>query len=386
MRISVFLVIIIMVIVWYGIVPAAGALFNRRKWRIFRRRFDELRLRPILDYSAYCGLDKDDKTFRFIGGFESVTDGQTLWIQGENLTIPVSLKDAQIFLLPAQKGNDLPDTIDPSEEEPEQIKWDKISTLTEGARVFVGGTMVYRDERWIFVSAKETPLLVIFYDGPDRSLTPRTIHGGRPHNEYKSGITTYSLAIGALGQILIALTYLNRPAFRLTVITAITAMFMPLLPMIPPGILFTTIYRRLVWQARTLRAYRDLARLPMRYLAQQTGLLKSVELPNGEIYGMICGNSFSQAIEEEKIPLLVPDYPKKRNITWYIFGALHEGNDFPAEPDDPFATYGALPGEPESLSKRYGITAYLLEILAWIILIAGIGSSIFFVALILSLL
>jgi hypothetical protein len=382
MRISVFLFIISMAVIWYGIVPIAGAVFKRHKWRQFRERFDEIRLRPILNYSTYRRLEQEGETFRFIGGFESLTDGQTLWIQGESLTMPVSLTDAQTFLLPMQKGDELPDVFDPSEEEPEQIKWDRVSTLTEGARVFVGGELVFRDERWIFVSTRETPLLVIFYDGPDRSLTPRVIRGGRHRNEYWNEITPYSLAIGALCQILVALDYLYRPSFRLTVITSLIVLFIPLFPMIPPGILFTTIYRRLAWQARTFRAYRDLARLPRRYLAHPTekaGLLKSTRLPGGEIYGMACGSYGT--MQDEKIPLLIPRYAKKRNAGWFFFGALR-GGSVPSEPDDPFATFGALPGEPGQLSKRYAITAYTLEVIAWIVLFMGLGLNIFFISLI----
>ena len=375
-----------MVIIWYGIIPLTGTVFKRYTWRLFRRRFDELRLRPILDYGIYRRLDSDGTTFRFTGGVESVTDRQTLWIQGENLTIPVSLAGAKIFLLPMQKGNDTPDVFDPGEEELEQLKWDKISALTEGARVYVGGAMIKQDERWIFIATRETPLLIIFYDGPDYSLTPRTIQKGRQRNEYWNLITPYSLAIGALSQILIALGYLNRPTFRLTVITSIIALFIPLFPLIPPGILFTTIHRRLALQARIYRAYRDLMRLPLRYLIQQDSLQQSAALPDGEKYGMVHAESFAGEIEKGNIPLLIPGYSKKQNTGWYVFVAVHAGSEIPVQPADPFATYGALPGEPQALSKRYAKMAYVIEVIAWLMLFAGIGINIFFVNLILSML
>ena len=405
MRISVLLVIIMLVIFWYGVIPFAGAIANRYKWHKFRQRFDELRLRPILDYRIYRQLEKEEKKFRFIGGFESITDRKTLWIQGENLTIPVSLADAHTYLLPIQKGKSAPDIFDPGEEAPERINWSRVTTLTEGARVYVGGALVFRDERWIFVSTKEVPLIVIFFDGPDRSLATRAISAGCHRNEYWNDITPYSLAMGALCQILIALSWLSRPAFRLTVITAIIALFIPLFPMIPPGILFTTIYRRLSWQARKFRAYSALARLPMRYLfpdndklsmrsehpAGQTKKSDTVgwlgsRLPGGEIYGMICCNSDTKTAEEEKVPPLIPELVKPRNKIRYIFGALNNGDEIPVEPDDPFATYGFLPDKPDLLSKRYTIASYMLDILAWILLLLGIGINIYFVRLILILL
>ena len=389
---SVFLVIILLVIFWYGIIPFIGAVINRYKWHKFRQRFDELRVKPILDYRIYRQLEKEEKIFRFIGGFESITDRKTLWIQGENLTIPVSLTDAHTYLLPIHKGEAIPDTFDSSEETPEQINWNRITTLAEGAKVYVGGALVFQDERWIFVSTKEVPLIVIFYDGPERSLTTRVIRAGRNQNEYWNGFTPYSFVMGALCQIIIALAYLNRPFFRPTVITAIIALFIPLFPMIPPGILFTTIYRRLSGQARKFMANSDLARLPLRYLSlnesasqDKPGWIGSL-LPGGETYTMVCCNSPPKAMQEGKIKPLIPELIKSRPKTWYIFGALHSSYELPVEPGDPFATFGVLPEKPHVLSRRYAIASYTLDAIAWIILLLGIGINIYFVRLILILL
>jgi hypothetical protein len=379
-------VIIALVIFWYGLVPVGGAFVSRHHWRQFRRRFDELRLRPILDYSIYRQLasggppGKNGETFRFLGGFESLTDGHTLWIKGENLTIPVALDDAQTYLLPMQEGGgNMPAVFDPGEEVPERIRWDRVSALTEGAKVFVGGALVFRDERWLFVSTKENPLLVIFYDGSDRSLTTRAIRAGRHRNEYMNAVTPYALIIGALCNISIAVSFISRPAFRLTVITALVALFTPLFPMIPPGLLFTVLYRRLWWRARIFRAYRDLARLPLRYLAPGQ---ETCTLPGGEMYGFRRCDSPPAGVQEGKIPLLIPEY---KSGEWLMFGALDPGGDLPVEPADPFATFGVLPGKPEKLARNYTILAYTLEIIAWIVLLAGIGLNIFFIRMILVL-
>jgi hypothetical protein len=374
-----------MVILWYGIVPIAGAMLKRYRWHIFRKRFDKLRLSPILDYVQYS-RQKDTQTFRFVGGFESVTDGQTLWIRSEDITVPVSLQNAETYLLPMQKGPpDIPEVFDPGDESPEKIRWERVSTLTEGARVFVGGLLVCQDGRWTFVSTKETPLIVIFYDGSDQSLTTRAIRAGRRPGEYWNAITPYALAIGALCQIIIAVLFLSRPAFRPTVIVSIIALFVPLYPLIPPGLLFTVMYRRLAWRSRILRAYRDLARLPMRYLA----LLEnesSTRLPDGELYGYIQCDELPPRAQEEKIPFLLPRFSKvTAGDTWYIFGALCPGEELPVQPKDPFATFGILPANPEKIAKRCEISAYALELVAWIILCAGIGLNIFFIRMILVL-
>jgi len=371
-----------MVVLWYGLVPMAGALLKRYKWHIFRKRFDELRLRPILDYNRYSRQQGDADTFRFVGGFESITDGQTLWIRGDDLTVSVSLQNAEMYLLPMQRSDGIPEILDPSDEAPEKIQWERVSAFTEGARVYVGGLLVCRNGRWSFTSSKETPLMVIFYDGPDQSLTTRAIRAGRHRGEYWNGITPYSLVIGALCQIITAVLFLSRPAFRVTVIVSLVALFVPLYPMIPPGLLFTVVYRRLAWRSRILRSYRDLARLPLRYLKPGWGLL-----PNGELYGYKKYDELPPQAHEGKIPLLLPELTKvKEGDSWYIFGALHPGEELPAQPKDSFATFGILPGKPEAIAKRCGITAYVMELIAWILMFAGIGLNIFFLSMVLVLL
>jgi len=384
-----------MVILWYGLVPLAGALVKRYKWHIFRKRFDELRLSPILDYRQYSREGEAD-TFRFVGGFESVTDGQTLWIRNEGLTVPVSLQNAEIYLLPMQKGDGISEAFDPVEETPEKIRWERVSALTEGARVFAGGLLVSQDGRRSFVSAKKKPLMVIFFDGSDHSLATRAIRAGRYRGEYWNSITPYSLAVGALCQILVAVMFLSRPAFRLTVIVSIIALFVPLYPVIPPGLLFTVMYRRLAWRSRILRAYRDLARLPLRYLSPRKNksflggyvpLDKSCLLPNGEQYGFVCAAELPSQAEEGAIPLLLPELTKvRKNNVWYIFGALRPGEKLPVQPEDYFATFGILPDRPEAIARYCEILAYTLELAAWIVLLTGIGLNIFFLRMILVLL
>ena len=288
-----------------------------------------------------------------------------------------------------QKDDGIPEVFDPGDEAPEKIRWERVSALTEGARVYVGGLLVCRDGRWSFASSKENPLMVIFYDGSDQSLTTRTIRAGRHRGEYWNGVTPYSLVIGALCQILMAVAFLSRPAFRLTVIVSLIALFVPLYTIIPPGLLFTVVYRRLAWRSRILRSYRDLARLPMRYLtsSKENTPQGGGILPNGELYGFTCHVELPPQAQEGAIPLLLPELEKaKEDDLWYIFGALRPDEKLPVQPQDAFATFGILPGKPEAVARRCEISAYVLELIAWIILFAGIGLNIFFLRMVLVLL
>jgi hypothetical protein len=206
----------------------------------------------------------------------------------------------------------------------------------------------------------------------------QAIRAGRDKNEYWNAVTPYALIAGALSLIYIAISFLSRPAFRLTSITAFIAVFIPLFPMLPPGILFTLLYRHLWWQARVFRAYRDLARLPLRYLSPGE---ESCILPGGERYCLIRCPS----LEKNDIPKLIPEQEKRKKEMWYVCGTL-ENDQLPHKPKDCFAVYGILPGAPEILARRYTIKAYTLEIISWLALIFGISLNIFFIRIIFILL
>jgi len=379
-------VIIALVVLWYGLVPMAGALIKRYSWFKFRSRFNRLRLHQVMDNQTYwrmgTGAGAGTGAFRFTGEFESITDSRTLWVRSDDLVVPVSLRNAETYLLPMQSGENSPGVSDPGEEAPERISWERILSLGEGTKVFVGGHLSCLEGRWSFASARDNPLMVIFYDGPDSSLATKAIWAGRHGGEYFNFVTPYSLIIGALCLIFMASSFLPRPAFHLTVIVSLVAMCIPLLPLMPPGLLFTVIYRRLSWRSRILRAYSDLARLPLYYFAPEkdkTMLRGKRVLPNGEVYGFVYSAELPPEVQEGKIPMLIPEITKPdKGEGWYIFGAVRPSELLPLRPGDPFATFGVLPGNPAKFAGRCTATAYVLEAVAWLALLTGIALNIFF--------
>jgi hypothetical protein len=386
-----------MTLFWYALIPAAGALINRRSWHKFRQRFDDLRLKPFLDYAAYQTIGEDGGFFRFIGGFES-TDGHTLWIRSEKLTVPVSIARAQTYILPILKGSDPSEILGDDDETPERIRWSRVSALTEGSRVFIGGRLRSLENRMTFVSTREYPLMVIFYDCPERFLPGYVVRSAQYQNEYWNQLTPYGLILGAFSLLILALSFLPRPAYRLTVIPVLIALFTPLYPMLPPGMLFTMLSRRLWRQVRIFHSYHNLLRLPLIYFSPGE---EKASLPNGEAYGFIHCGALPEAAE---LPLLIPaslsrEAARKRE-GWYIFGSLEpkkpkEPGDlkapetpkeagpgepaFPGAPRDPFAPQGAIPGNPNALARRFTIRARLLEISAWLVFLAGLGINILFI-------
>jgi hypothetical protein len=378
-------VILSLALFWYGLVPLGGAFVVRQGWRLFRRRFNELSLKPLLNYAA-ASLSGDGEEYRFAGNFESVAENRILWVRSRDLTIPVDLSGAYTYVLP-DTWEEGPASFDPGEEVPERIRWEHVSALTGETRVFVGGCLALRDNRRIFVSTPKKSLLVIFYEGSDRSLAIRTIRAGRHKNEFWNFITPYAFVCGAFSQILLAASFFTRPAFRLTVITAFIALFAPLFPLIPPGIFLTIPSRRLWWKARICRAYRDLARLPL-------GYFRSCEnqgrLPNGETYTAREYSELPGMFYQQNFPFIIPAEEKRLQDKWYVFGVLTTKasgeDDLPLEPADAFAVYGALPGESETLARRYTRKAWVLETASALLLLAGIGINVFFIRLLLLLL
>jgi len=352
---------------------------------LFRKRFSDLSLYPLLCYTQYRNLKDEGGVYRFTGEIDSITDGHTLWVRGENLTIPVLLKKTKCWLLPVQDGEGIP-------EPPEQVRWNSVSTLSEGIKVFIGGQIKMQDNRLSFISTKERPLTVIFYNCPDSSLTDEIIRCARTRNEYWNSITPVSIVIGALSLFCVAAYFLNRPAYRLTIITALVAVFLPILPMFPPGLLLTLLYRRITWHARKLRAYWDIVRFPMRYLKDGE---ESAFLSTGEKYGFIKIKSPSEAAENA--PFFITDYDEEENPDWHFFGVLPtessgENKENPEillpkkSSDDPFVSYGLLHGQPKRLASTYAVRAYSLEVLAWLLLLSGITINVAFIFVILSLL
>jgi len=360
--------------------PVAGSAFVRYRWRQFRKRFCDLGMAPILDYSSYRKLANEGGVYRFTGGIESITNGQTLWIKGDDLTIPVSLEDTKCYLLPKNDGEEMP-------EPPEQIRWNRVSTLAEGVKVFIGGLIKLQNNRLIFVSTNESPLIVVFYNCNESELTSQIILSARIRNEYWNTLTPVALGIGALSLVYIAASLLNRPAFRMNVISALVAVFIPILPFIPPGLLLISLYRRLRWYSRKYKAYWDIVRLPMQYLGpnQESTLLRT-----GEKFGFV---KIAPAALQGDIPFLIPQTTSKgKKRQWYFFGILPpvkntaEENILPERSKDPFVCYGILPAKPESMIRRYVIKAYFFEAMAWILLVSSVVLNGIFIGIILSLL
>ena len=181
-----------------------------------------------------------------------------LWVRGDGLTVSVDMNRAQIFVVPSE---------DTEDGHLQRVSWRNFPLVLEGSKLFLGGPYCIKNSQGLFCGTKEHPLVVLLYDGNDQTLVDRVLASARQPNEYWNRITPYSLVLGVVSQLIIAASYVGRPAFRLTALTALVAVFIPLMPLLPPGVLFTSFYRRWWRRGRLYRYYRDVLKF-YRYTKQ----------------------------------------------------------------------------------------------------------------------
>lgn len=374
----------IVAVFWYALVPLAGIFIRRHNWRTFRERFIHLSRMPLLDYSML--RQSIDGEYHLIGSFESITENNTLWIKTDNLTAPVFLKNAQTYMLPLgghKRGNGAGEKssfdendFDVNAPAPRRFNWNRIASLTAGAKVFIGGALKAVNGRQTFTSSKGLPLLVIFYECSERMLSAGVLRAGKYNAEYWNPVTPYSLVGGIFSLIGIAQLFYARPVYRVTVLSAIIAIFGPLFTLLPPGLVFTLAYRQLWLQTCLYRVFRDIALFPLKYAG-------SLNFPkSGAVYEC---RELGIPPDNLKIPRLLPAVKPERNESWYIAGFLNESMDGEAlaeHPVNPLIPFGLLPGRPKVISRIYNRKAILFEISAWLVLAAGIALNVIFAELI----
>jgi hypothetical protein len=370
--------VLLIAVFWYALVPVVGTFISRHRWCVFRERFACLCGKPPLDYSAMRRNLNGE--YYFIGSFEAITDNTTLWIKNESLTIPVLLKNAQTYISPlggkkrrmtvGEKMYADADTndFDAFAEAPRRLNWNRISALTAGAKVFIGGALRQIDGQTVFTAIKGQPLLVIFYECSEQALWAGILRAGRYQSEYWNPITPYALICGFFSLLWIAQFFFARPVYRTVMLSAITALFGPLVPFLPPGLIFTLLYRHL-WQRSCLyRVFRDVVVLPLKYLASEYVCRKFEGQPSGEAP-----------------PRIIPAATPEKNETWYVSSMVNDeaeqGMTMKVS-SNPFITYGLIPGSPKVISRIYNRNALLFEIAAWGILAVGIALNAFFAELI----
>jgi hypothetical protein len=254
---------------FYAGIPGIGAFLARARWRRFRHMITECASLPILRQGDHGSTAEG--CYRFFGRLQAIRGRDRIWLSGPEhgpedgpdvFSVEVDLEGVHVYLLPSGE----PGLWD---EEPRGLPWRAVTTLPAGAQVFVAGRLRNEKGRSVFRHTSEEPLLITFYEGAAESLLVQAVWCGRQRNEYWNPFTGISLITGFVALFLLGYLLLRSSPLRFPALLAFSLSAIPLAAFLPPGVAFFYLYRRYWKQGRTLRAERDLFRLPLKYFSDQ---------------------------------------------------------------------------------------------------------------------
>ncbi len=366
--------------VFFLLIPGIGVLTSRARWRRFRSGMLEAALNPTANREAVAAVHRGEKTvgtFRFFGTLEALQDDDRLWVSDGQNSIEVDMAGGCIYLLPEGLAPS-PAQSDPRANfetllytlsSPEIAPWKHMTSLTEGTQVFVSGQLESEKGMPVFRGTRRDDPLVILYDGNRGDLLARAIWFGRERNEYWNALTPPSLIAGMFVLVIIAVQAFAAPGAFATAILTLGLAAVPLLPLLPPGVVGFFLYRKLWMKGRAKRAWRDLLKLSLIFTTPSESGDSHTVLPDGERYVMrpVPREEVQKYVERGAI--FRTDSAAARESTWIVAGAEKEGRI--VQPEDPMAELAVLPFYPERRSRRSAVEAYLWEFVALVILAAG---------------
>lgn len=397
--------------VFYLILPVLGAFRVRRSWRYFRGLMADSARVPFLDYgrireglSRAGGRDTGSGealgSHRLFGTIEAMEGRDRLWVRGTRAcgspaSASIDMGSALLYSLPgdggefeeqrAGKGVE-PCDYDENGDSPERLSWKSLPALPEGTKVFVFGKVYLEKGKAEFRGSRKAPAIVLIYEGREDTLLLRATRQGRQANEYWNKLTPLSFLTGTMGMVAILLSVARGFSLPLVMLLASLTACLPLSVFLPPGLFLFFLYREMWKRARSLRASRDMIKLPC--AAFPPGSRRTV-LPDGEDYVRLWvpaarpgkpelpGDMPLRGVEEWR--------PRSAPIPGYTcFGTPDPGNPARlARPRDCLADFAAIPGDPEALSRRCSALAHRYTLAAGLSLLAAaaLNSVILFVFL-----
>lgn len=363
------LFIILIAATGYLILPLAGAFRVRRRWRNFRNAIYASMTLPVI---TYADLRQGSRgRYRFFGRIEASQGEDHLWLSDGRLSLQIDLNGVEVYTLPAvgspaEEGRIEENELTIAEGSPAALPSRRLAALPVGTQMMVAGDLSLYQGRAVLGSSAKEELLCLIYDGEAESILRRAIWSGRQRNEYWNQLTPLSLTLASFTLFILAYIFLRTPRLLPFAHIALTLSLVPPAPLLPPGILFFSLYRRIWRSGRYLRAERDLIALPTRRFAEDADLSDGsrTELPDGSLYRVEVFPSCERALEACKsskirtsLSLIGREFG---NLRCFAFGCS------PVRPgrSDPFAESLLIPGDPRELSRRCGVVAKQREIIA----------------------
>ena len=249
----------LIVFIMFVLLPGLGSLKVRSGWREFRNRIRKSALYPCVSFQ-YGEKDGPLGPHYFIGRIEALQGDDSLWIRGEGVTVRAAMEGAKIYVLPSE-GSEIPDFRTLLEEKfpedhPRPLPWKRITSLQEGSRVYVVGFLEIRDGMLRLYGSRDVPLLMLLFDGDD--IVSRAVWAGRQKHAYWNHLTPWTVMTGSMTLFLMSISEFIGSPFSWTARILLVSAFAPVIPLLPPGLLFSFIYLFNWRRARFLRAESDL--------------------------------------------------------------------------------------------------------------------------------
>jgi hypothetical protein len=354
-------IITLITLIFYGLVPLIGAFSVRNRWRQFRTQLMKASLRSSLTYGAVHGKGNTGP-YRFFGSLQAIQDENILWLSDGNVSVSMDLSGVPVYILPAfSTDNSQERTGLYPDESAEKTYWNRIFSLPENTSIFVSGELLIKDGLPQFENTKEVPLTVVIYDGDTSDFYSHAILSGRQRNEYWNSLTPGTLTTGSFLLFIYFYILIKTPYMHFAAVTAVSFSLVPIIPFLPPGLVFYYIYRFFWKKARIIRAERDLLRLPLNFFSTKLSTKGFVSLKNGGSYKYVVKNKLEDALEVFEHIVFRKSSLLKSGLntdSFYIFGSDSDNIE------DPMAENLLIPGNPEHLVIQSTKTALKYELIS----------------------
>jgi hypothetical protein len=309
---------------------------------------------PISDYKDIIASQKEGY-YRFFGEIEAVQSEGYLWVKNSEITMSVKMKHCHIYMIPSEKKR--------NSQMPIKLPWSKIFSIAEGTAIYISGDVKVEEGRIAFSGTKKEPLIVILYDGESRTLLERSISCGRQKNEYWNFLTPWSIASGGIISLLLLDMMIKAEVSSTVLILGIIVSSLPLIPFLPPGVLFLRLYSNMWKKGRICRSDRDLISLPLRFEDRNiidpdyVHIQFNSNLPVFPLWG-------DYTIRD----IQIKDREKKEFSLWNnsAFGtvAIRDEGKWLIRPSDPMKEFLLIEDDPNTLIRKSNKKAFHYELLS----------------------
>ena len=237
--------------VFYVILPVMGAFVVRGRWRAFRRLVTSSASLP--EPAGLPDVAGESGRVLLRGELEAIGGDDELWLRTDSVTVAVSMRGAALYLLSQES-----DARGSIRYRIERQRWRAVTSIQPGLKAYATGRVCRSGARLTMDSSRDDAL-VILYDGSTADVAEAALRAGRHANEYWNPVGQASLAIGVLAMAGLSSVSLSSAAPALLSAVTLTAAFLPILPVVPPGLAGFMAYRAYWKKALEYRERRDVA-------------------------------------------------------------------------------------------------------------------------------